>query len=221
GHAPQVLVRRELRVREIAALQMQVGAGRDSDERFVHDAVAAEREDLALGLDAKAETDPARTKALVERQTVAVLHLFAGHAVLGCFHDWTCAYFGHARPDERAHCGLAFGTKPHVELIHAADEKVDYLGSPGRTEHGDRLPAARHPARDQTVRELADVVDMQMRDEERAERGDRESLLSDALDCAAPDIQQEASVADFEHRPGRAAIRIRPRSAGAECVELH
>src|SRR5262249_42666079 len=55
-YASQVLVRRELRAREIAALQVQVGAGRDAYERIVHDAVATEREDLALGLDAKAET---------------------------------------------------------------------------------------------------------------------------------------------------------------------
>src|SRR5215471_10839368 len=161
-YASQVLVRRELRAREIAALQVQVGAGRDAYERIVHDAVATEREDLALGLD----------------------------AIVGRFHDQARAYFGHTRADERSHCGLAFGTKSHVELVHAADEKVDHFGSSGRTEYGDRLPAARYPARNQKVRELADVVDVQMRDEERTERSDRKSLLRDALDRAAPDIEQ-------------------------------
>src|SRR5262252_11004006 len=86
-HGSDMFVRRELRAREIAALQVQVGIGRNAYERVVHDAVAAEREDAALGLDAKAKTDPTRTKALVKWQAVTVLHLLASHSVFGRFHD--------------------------------------------------------------------------------------------------------------------------------------
>src|SRR5438045_244721 len=71
----------------VATLQVQVRAEGDSHKRVAHHRVAAETEDLALGLDTIGNALPSCEKCLAERKAVAVVHLLAAHFPSVAFRD--------------------------------------------------------------------------------------------------------------------------------------
>ena len=79
---------------------------------------------------------------------------------------------------------------------------------------------SRKPARDEIVRELADVIDVKVRDKKRIDRRERESGLRDSPDRAAAHVEHDDARFDFEHVARRATLWIGSRTACSERVQL-
>ena len=198
-----------------------VGASRELDHAVARRRVAGDRDDAVLAL--HAEPDRRHPEALVVLDTAGEhaprlrLEPPADVDLL----DRVRGGVGRPLSHVRRQCARIGASELDVGAVDAEEAGLDHGGRAGRPDDGQVAPTAAVPRRQHQVAEVADVVPVEVREEQavEAERVDAGPDEVDGRPLAA--VEEQDLVAD-EHRLARvSALRVGDRRARAEDGKPH